>query len=543
MEYIINKKQYNLISEALGVPDSILDAADELYDMFLKHFESITQKSNKYTFNGNIDVVLGDKKKIHLDGYSLVIEINKHDEYDGPPQLISMGMNQSFTFDTTLLMKKIDKSSIAEFSIVFLVGDEWEPSQLYDEYSKDKDLQVGVVAHELKHKYDKQVKRIDLIGHDAEYSAAQTTPRFDIGVIDNKFIFYLYYTHLAEDLVRTTEVASQIKSKKISQSEFIEFLRENNTFKTLVEIKNFSLEKFVEGISKEMPKVDEILQNFGKDPSRMTDSQKIKDIFELIQINLSNTKIETFNDYVLGPMGGLFNMFQMFGGKVPDHNKNVEKVKEKFYYYVTKLRGRPIDFIESEIKRFNDVADKTIKKLSKLYAMTHKNQTNESIINWGLHSKLMEKKYGKKVITLTESKLINLVKKIVNEESPSNNLYNFLDKMIIDRYGSPLEVNTVKGFNYLIPKDGDISDAPYLYEDIPGNINKEPSLNVRDYPFFTKIRSLFGLTTEETRKFMKEYFEEKLDTKFDMLIYHGGYFQSDEDESDSDPWSDNLFGN
>ena len=40
-----------------------------------------------------------------------------------------------------------------------------------------------------------------------------------------------------------------------------------------------------------------------------------------------------------------------------------------------------------------------IKKIGKLYDMAaDKEQTNESIINWDLHQKMMEKKYGKKKI-------------------------------------------------------------------------------------------------------------------------------------------------
>ena len=404
MKYQISEKQYSLILESLGVPDSVTEEAENLYDIFLKHFESIDEKSNKYNFNGEIDIVLGDKKKIVLDEYSLEIEIIEQEGYEGPPQIASMGMSHQFTFDPTILMKKTNESRIAEFTISFVVGEEWEPHQLYEEFVKNKDKKISGISHELKHKYDKQVKRIDLIGPDAEYDAIRTSPRFGIDVIDNKFRYYLYYTHLAEDLVRSTEVASLIKRKNISQSEFIKFLKNNETFKTLVEIKNFSFEEFVEEITKEMPKVDKVIESIGEDPKKMTDSEKIEKILQLIYINLSNTKIKSLNEFIGGPAGGLFTMFRMFGGQVPKEVENIEKVREKFFNHVSKFVGRPTDFIKFEVNRFRDVADKTIRKLSKLYAITHKNQTNESIINWDLHMKLMDKKYGKRKI---DSKIIN----------------------------------------------------------------------------------------------------------------------------------------
>jgi hypothetical protein len=406
MKYIISKEQYNLISEALGVPDSILGAAEELYDIFLKDLSSITKKSNKYQFAGKIDVILGDKKKVVLNGYELDVEVTNIDEFEGPPQIGTMGMSQNIVFDKKIMMKKIDESNVAEFSISFIAGDEWEPHQLYEYFSKDRDFQVSVLAHELKHKYDKQANLIGLIGPDAEYHALRSVPKFGIDVIDNKFMYYLYYTQLAEDLVRTTEVASRIKSKNISQSEFIDFLRKNETFQTLVEIKNFTLEKFINGIMKEMPKVDEIIRMFGDDPNVMDTTDKVREILNIVQINLINQKIDTFNEFVGSPTTNIMNMFRMFGGNVPKEYEEVEKVKENFYNYVTKFEGRPLDFFKQEFNRFNTVSNKTIRKLSKLYAMTHKKPTNESIINWNIHMKLMEKKYGKKKIEFNLRKLL-----------------------------------------------------------------------------------------------------------------------------------------
>ncbi len=109
---------------------------------------------------------------------------------------------------------------------------------------------------------------------------------------------------------------------------------------------------------------------------------------------------KTFTRYntSAAPMGGLFELFNLFGGSTPKNEENVEEIIKKFYKYITRYKKRPLDFFKDEIGRFHFVADKTIKKLSKLYALTHKPQTNESIINWELHMKLMEKKYGNRIV-------------------------------------------------------------------------------------------------------------------------------------------------
>ncbi len=81
MKYIITESQYNLINEALGVPESILEAAEEVYGMILNDLKSITQKEDEYEFYGDIDITLGYKQKIYLDSYKLIVEINEIDEF------------------------------------------------------------------------------------------------------------------------------------------------------------------------------------------------------------------------------------------------------------------------------------------------------------------------------------------------------------------------------------------------------------------------------------------------------------------------------
>lgn len=398
MKYIITKKQYNLISEALGVPDNILDAAEEFYNIFLEDFKSIIRTKEEYVFTGDVDITLGGKKRIHIDEYTLRIEVNTFDEFEDTPKISSMGMGQSFMFDRDILMKRVQPSTEAEFSITFVANPDWEYNELYDEFVKDKEGRISDIAHELKHKYDKQVKQVDLMGHDAEYAGVQRSPRFGIDVIDSEFLHYLYYTNVAENLVRTTEVASQLRSKNTSREDFIEFLRQNPTFQMLSKIKNFTFEKLVNEIGQNMDQVDELMEKIGKNPHRMTNEQKINKVLELVYINVGSARMEAFNDFIKGPMGGLFELFQLFGGSVPKEEENVEEIKKKFYKYLTKYKKRPLDFFKDEIEKFHVVADKTIKKLAKLYAMTSISQTNESIINWELHRKLMEKKYGNRIV-------------------------------------------------------------------------------------------------------------------------------------------------
>ena len=83
--------------------------------------------------------------------------------------------------------------------------------------------------------------------------------------------------------------------------------------------------------------------------------------------------------------------------------KELEKtneIRQKFLKFAMKYENNPKKFFEVEFEKFNYVANKMLKKISKLYAMAKDDEqpVSESILNWDLHQQIMEKKYGKRKI-------------------------------------------------------------------------------------------------------------------------------------------------
>ena len=405
MKIIITESQCRIINEALGVPDNILNAAEELFNIVAQNIKSINYKSDDYNFEGDVDIELGYNKKIVIDHYELLVDVKNYDGYEGDVDIASMGMSQTFKFDKDIMMKKIKPSTNASLTITYVVPEEWEPNQLYDALMNNKNEHLASIAHEIKHKYDKQSKRIDLIGRDVKYTANQRISTFAIPVIDQKFFRYLYYISIAENLVRPTEVASKLKSENITKSQFRGFLENNRVYKELMEVKNFTYEKLIEGMYERMDRVDALLDHINEDTSQMTDQEKIKRVLELVYINLANIKLETFDEMVSSKEDGLKQFFKQLMGGVPsfmsdDNEKNMEQLRQKFISSVIKYEKDPLKFFQVECEKFNYVATKMLKKIGKLYAMAKDDEpVNESIINWELHQKLMEKKYGKRPIS------------------------------------------------------------------------------------------------------------------------------------------------
>lgn len=397
---LITKNQLRLITEALGVPDNILNTAKEVFDMVAVNLKSIDEKEDEYTFTNYPHYVLGDKKKIVIDEIELTVKVEQISEHKGKPEIISMGMGQKFYFDRNVKLKKSEPSATAEIHISFVVGDDWEPYELYTAFVKDKNSHLPSIAHELKHKYDKQAKEFDLIGRDAEYQATQRYGNFGIPAIDHKFMRYLYYSHMAENLVRPVEIASEMEYQNITKSQFYEFLKNNRVYQELLEIKNFTFEEFIKMIHKSMDRVDKLLEYVGDDYENMSDSEKIRRVLELVYINLVNNKMEIFMNMTTNRREELENMLrQMMGQDIDQMKGEIGDVRTKFFNYVTKFKDKPLDFFKSEIENMNYVANKMLKKISKLYAMAQDDgQVTESILNWELHQQIMEKKHGKRKI-------------------------------------------------------------------------------------------------------------------------------------------------
>ena len=402
---LITENQLRLITEALGVPNNILEAADMLYDIVERDIKSIDSIEDEYEFDGEIEFELGDKHKVMIDSYELKVNIETIDGEEGVLDIISMGMGGSFEFNRDVFMKETEPSTTLELTITFAVGENWEPEGLIRKMEEERDEHVASLAHEIKHKYDKQSKQFGLIGPDALYQATQRRGNFGIPVLDRVFFRYMYYIHGIENLVRPVEVASLMKSKNITKSQFREFIENSRVYRELVEIKKFTFEDFISQLKENEDRLDALLNHIGEDPSSMTIDQKINRVLEVAYIDLVNNRMGMFVRMTEHHMDDMIKFGSQLG-LLPKHLekgvKQLEKtdeIRQKFLSYVMKYEKNPTKFFEDEIENFQYIANKMIKKISKVYALAKDDKpVSESIINWELHQKVREQKYGKRKI-------------------------------------------------------------------------------------------------------------------------------------------------
>ena len=133
----------------------------------------------------------------------------------------------------------------------------------------------------------------------------------------------------------------------------------------------------------------------------MTIDQKIDRVLEVAYIDLVNNRMEMFMIMTSHHMDDMIKFAGQLG-MLPRHLegevKKLEKtdeVRQKFLSYVMKYEKNPTKFFEDEIENFQYIANKMIKKISKVYALAKDDEpVSESIINWELHQKVREQKYG-----------------------------------------------------------------------------------------------------------------------------------------------------
>jgi hypothetical protein len=408
MKIIVTESQLNLIKEAVGVPENILDEGKVLYDIVKNKLKGINStKEEYYIENINIDLIVSD---VNFTNLNLIIKVDELEDYEGTEAVIAaMGVANEFKFDEGIMMQLNKETSTIDLFMNFVVPEGWEPKDLYLSLTQNETHNISVMSHELMHRFNRSKKPKVLAGNTADYQTyASGKLNFNIPVI-NEFIRYSYFIQQEENLVRPTEVASRMVQKGITRKKFYEFLMNDDVIKELKRIQNFSFEYLIQSLYEQMDRVFELLEYVGETPKENSPEENIKLVLELVYINLVNLKMEFFEKFVLSREEIIFDQLgpfsQIFGGKAPSKNK--VKLLNKYQSHVMRYSKKEMDFFKDECERFNYVATKLIKRISKVYSLIpdEKEQTNESILNWDLHQKLMEKRYGKRPIQKNYSNL------------------------------------------------------------------------------------------------------------------------------------------
>jgi hypothetical protein len=374
MKKIIRK----VLKEALGVPEGNVGSAKELYDLILEEMRGIDFDSMEEEYYIQIpnSFYINDYE---IDGVNFTMEIVEYSGID-EVDVASFG----YVPATTNLTNKKGIKLVHGFGdgvdikcVLVVPEHDWEFKDVYDFFVKNKVLVTKNLSHELMHSYDMYKKQERSVYKTAMY---HTYSKMSLGIkpIDN-FIHNLYFVHSIENIVRPSELASEMDLRGITQKEFINFLNDNDVYTKLREISNFSVENLKNDLKPYISQIDKILKGLNQ-PTNIPVDEKIDNFLRIVYVSLSNMKLSMVNRILNAP----------FMGKITNNlHLDLQKYMNDTVKKITRFPSHK-EFFEYEEKMFRYTAKKLMKKLSKLYAITKTNES--SIVNWDLHQKINKDK-------------------------------------------------------------------------------------------------------------------------------------------------------
>jgi len=367
-----------IILEKLGVPKNIEDTSKKITNLLLKKIQE--EGNTEIDANSNYEYEL--KTISNISDYK-VNKINISLSFivsDSIKEIDIYGM--SFSYDSEIDPKSLKlinkKSPIILLKIIFGLPEKPDSTfnELLEFYVKSIDKIQSSFSHELHHAYENFKKDFETPHKMSKYRG-YTSVNFNLKPINN-FIHYLYFTTATENLVKPSEVNSLMKKQGVKKENFVDFILNENNYIKYKKISNFTLDEMKKQLLNYIPEINEILKGLDEDHLFNTDDEKINRLLELIYVNLSNNIIEGFETLITS---SFFETLIGFEGEK-------EIVFTNFVRNMQRYSNNPIKYFEYEIRKMNNISNKMLKKLSKLYGLIN---NKKSIKNWDIHDKITKK--------------------------------------------------------------------------------------------------------------------------------------------------------
>ncbi len=372
LNYLYCMKMINRLNEALGVPEGILEVAEEVYDKIANtNFRyNIVEVFEDSSGKGNIistPFKIGDLtfKKIRL-----IINVMPN------PEVNIVLLNGLSILHESRMTGIGTLSNVKNDNLVVLInfycpGDEYgDPtisdkqikSEIKNHFTQKKNTLISSIAHELKHGYDINKRPYENVINRSKYHASNKFILFPVKQIDD-FYYLLYFVSMAETLVRPAEVMSLIKSQQITKKDFLNFIKSNETYQILNYIRNMTFEKFYNELLGDVSNIKKTLSEIKKNLG--------------YNFNITNKSDEEIVNLFLNIIKDLFEKHSMdfikeIISETPFLNIFFSENVEFYLMDISKKLKKNIsgkEYFKSEIENNAKKADLVIRKLAKLYAM------------------------------------------------------------------------------------------------------------------------------------------------------------------------------
>lgn len=366
-----------LANEALGIPNGILEMADVVYEEMMNEW-AIDMEENKYKYpqmlrkGSDTSFILRGPYTIKDETWNNIevkIDIRTFQKR-GNLRYDSIFAGAAFSYQSSLeqnakYLKTVPNSTIPlTFNFVFNEDNTWE--DVYDFANTESEGKIReVLSHELKHAFDSRKKTDQKFTSRSRYNIA--TQQIGIPSLYS-FNYKVYYTHYVENLVRPVEFAKHLQNKKVTKQEFLQKLKDSDVYKILDEIRDYSYDKLVQSVIEDkraMQYATQMVGNSGGDVDMLDETQ----LAEIVLESNYNQVIESQKDDYLQAASDSFDEYSKFlSGNYGDEGSDKAKAVKDVMADLDRFGKNYKAFYKYEIKKMNILAEKTLRKLAKLYA-------------------------------------------------------------------------------------------------------------------------------------------------------------------------------
>ena len=210
-------------------------------------------------------------------------------------------------------------------------------------------------------------------------------------------MYGLYFTNFIENVVRPTEIYTNLISRGVTEKDFLEKFNNIKTIKELKEFRNYTYEGLIEQLREVPDEIDTFLsrvRGFGDIP----DDPEKKILIALdVAHNFIKTKMKTEFDKIIAPAiletNPMALLLSMLTG---DNSIDITDVThEKMVKDILKFGNNYEQWYKYEINKMNRVGDTMIRKLSKLFSLVGKKDNDIKIEHFDPTSFEMDQLYRK----------------------------------------------------------------------------------------------------------------------------------------------------
>lgn len=374
----------SLIVEKMGVPDNISETAEEIYNQILSSFTNIKYVDKQGEWRNEIHGTyqVSDFNFDVIDLFIVFTPIKAAHE----TVLGNMGSGNDLDMDLDTFKITFNNTKGVIHLIITFYYNPTNKNFIADSYKilqKDPHQHIAILSHELLHAYHTYKKKYSTSRKESDYQVFSSGMGIEELPTVNVFIGTLYYLSEDENLTRPSQIASEIRTRKITKSQFRDFLLKHPIYQKLNQIKNYTWDNFRRDFWNDIKNHTELR---GRNEEEIFNA-----VLNSVFTYITNAKIRGYKEFLsseaaktaMKSTGDMQKMSSFLNGK---YERNVNN---EFHKYINSTYGdkNAARFFENTIKMFNFVANELLKKISKLYDMA-KDDTNQVDINSKINQKM-----------------------------------------------------------------------------------------------------------------------------------------------------------